>query len=232
MVSRSRGPSSTWRNAPSKTESTSASSSGASSRNVPLLALSVAAEEGILIDFTEKTPIKRLYVARRGDGERLLFAEGDLPVEEASLETLIATIRSSRWQAGHEGSHGKKKKQAHEAPKNPSAIICSNCGASIAPAASTTVTCVFCNHAVPIPDDVRERVAAAQNLARARSSGFSRLTRLLESQPSATHALTAIVIAGIPIALAWPVAGFLACGASRSPRSASSTCSSSWCFRS
>ncbi len=60
-----------------------------------------------------------------------------------------------------------------------------------------------------MPEDARQRVQAAETLAKGRSSGYTKLLRLLESQPSASHAMTAIALASIPIALAWPVAIFL-----------------------
>jgi hypothetical protein len=197
--------------------------------NIPLIAISVVGESGeLMMDFTEKTPVKRLFVARRSASERILFAEGDLPIEESSLQALLATIRSSRWHdrpapvdanananAPEPAPKGRKKKKhqqppAPEAPKRereiPSPVLCANCGAAIAPAATATVTCRFCSHSVAMPEDARQRVHAAEALAKDRSSGYDKLLRLLESQPSAGHAMTAITLAAIPIALAWPVA--------------------------
>jgi hypothetical protein len=162
--------------------------------NIPLLAISIVGEADLTLGFTEKTPIKRLWVARH-QGEEMLVAEGDLPIEEESLETLMRTIRSSHWYG-----------QQQAVPAGPRAIVCRNCGATVPPAAEHTVACVFCNTPIAMPEDVRARVAAAKNLASARHAGFARLTRLLESQPSATRASVAIALAAIPIALAWPIA--------------------------
>jgi DNA-directed RNA polymerase subunit RPC12/RpoP len=164
--------------------------------NLPLLAISIVGESDLTMNFTDKTPIKRLWVARRGSKE-VLVAEGELPTEIESLDTLMNTIQSPHW-------YGEQK----TAPTGPEAIVCRNCGATVAPVAEQSVACKFCSTRVEIPEDVRQRVAAAAQLASTRQAGFSRLTRLLESQPSATRAGIAILVAAIPIALAWPVAAF------------------------
>jgi len=165
--------------------------------NLPLVAISVIGESGdLLLNPTEKTPIKRLWVARHGETETLV-AEGELPTEIESLDTLMHTIQSPHW-------YGEQK----NAPTGPKAIVCSNCGATVAPSPEHEVKCPFCGTGVAIPEEVRQRVAAASQLASTRQAGFSRLTRLLESQPSATRAGAAILAAAIPIALAWPIAAF------------------------
>jgi hypothetical protein len=163
--------------------------------DIPLMAIAVLGESGeLMLSPTQKTPIKRLYV-KTNDGERLLVAEGDTPVEQESLAALIATIRSPRW-------YGK----APLAKAKPAVITCSHCGASIAPSPHESVQCPFCDTAVHMPEDVRTKVRAAMELGRTRRAGLRHLGRLLASQPSAARASIAIWIAAIPIALGWPIA--------------------------
>jgi hypothetical protein len=164
--------------------------------NVPLMAVSALVEDSVMIRFTEETPVKRLHVA--GKGGSVLVAEADLELEVASLLALDRTIRASRW-------YGKQP----PALPNPSRLACPGCNAAIAPTAEPSPTCRFCGVALAIPDDIRERVAAASSLVASRRSGLPRLDRLLRSQPSARRASIAMWLAALPIVLAWPAAGVL-----------------------
>jgi hypothetical protein len=192
--------------------------------NLPLIAVSMFGGDDATVGLTQQVAVHQLFVVRKRGGESVLLAETDVDLERSSLETLLHTMQSSRWQPAVEATAApaptpeptkkKKKGKASRAPtsaaEHPMTITCDNCGAIVAPSGSETVKCSFCNGDVAIRADVRKRVEAATSLASARSSGMSRLERLLASQPSARLATTTMWLAALPIAIAWPLAGWLA----------------------
>jgi hypothetical protein len=175
--------------------------------NMPLVAITLASEGGsdITINPMTKTPITRFFIAKRGEAP-ILFAEGDLPIEQTSLQTLADTIRSPRW---YGEQPGKQKGVRQDRPPAQSTIHCTKCGAPVAPTAEHVVGCRFCGAAVAIREEVRQRVEAAAVLASTRRSGMAQLERLLVSQPSASFAGATMWLAALPILVAWPIAGAL-----------------------
>jgi hypothetical protein len=180
--------------------------------NLPLMVISMVAEVDATRGMTEKAQVSKLLVVTKS-GDATMVAEGDLAIERNSLEQLAATIRSGRWYGGDAGSHKSREKKSRQGPGPgsgaPANIACSNCGAVVAPTSEPDVACRFCGVAVRIPEEVRQRVAAASELASRRRTGMAHLERLLESQPSARFANLTMWLAAFPIALAWPLSAGL-----------------------
>ena len=118
---------------------------------------------------------KDLQLTMRVAGKDVIVAEGELPIEERSLEALAKLLRAGR---------GKRKSAITPDPAL-HVLLCGACGASVAPSTEETKRCGSCAADVPLPEDVRTRVGVARELAgRGRSLARS-VAQLLDQ----THAI-------------------------------------------
>ena len=135
--------------------------------------------------------VTRLVLART-DGDTLLLAEAQTAEEAASLEALLASLRSSRWRA--EGARGASKVDA------PRIFACPACGAPAEPADVEAVACAYCGARVAVAADLRARIRAAAYTALNRGAVQSAVAQILR-QPSAGAVNTMLlgVAAGGPL---------------------------------
>lgn len=81
-------------------------------------------------------------------------------------------------------------------------LRCPKCHAPVRPSASETVTCGFCQAKAPVPAELREKVKAAQVVARRPA----RVVRAVLRQPRAGFVGGLYVFAALFMLTAWPVA--------------------------
>jgi predicted RNA-binding Zn-ribbon protein involved in translation (DUF1610 family) len=146
--------------------------------------------------------IARLRVGLR-DGSTLLLAEAERPIEKESLEALHDAVRSSGWHAPPGAARPKRPGGRHTV-MGLSVLFCPRCGAVAVPDDRDHVPCRYCNAAVPVPPETRERVGAGQRVRAGRSTS-DRLVGKLLLQPGAGPTGNKLVAAAIVMMLAWPV---------------------------
>jgi hypothetical protein len=150
--------------------------------------------------------IARLVLGLRGN-DTLLLAEAQASEEHASLEALLASLRSSRWRGGN----------ASAPTAGVRVLSCPRCGGPLEPADAATVPCAFCNASSNVPEELRARIRAAEHAARSNVPMHAAVTQLL-AQPSAANVnarLGVIAAAGPILGIVSLVAGdpavFVAC---------------------
>jgi hypothetical protein len=84
-------------------------------------------------------------------------------------------------------------------------LACPKCGAVATPRDAADVTCASCGAAVPVPDDVRERVRAAA-IVTATDARLARTVGALLEQPGARSTTISLVASLALIGAAWPLA--------------------------
>lgn len=151
--------------------------------------------------------IAKLRVRLR-DGQDLLIAEAERPIEKESLEALFEAIRSSGWY-GDDGAPRAKKPGGRGGGRHTamglSVLLCTNCYGVAIPDDADAVPCRFCRAPVPIPPATRERIAAARRVGEGRRAS-DRLVSKLIRQPGAGRTGAKLFLAAIPMMLAWPLA--------------------------
>ena len=135
------------------------------------------------------------------------LATADEADEAASLEEVLAAILSRNVVKPSKPS--KRSKRGREAApreveeaKDDLVLACKGCGAPVPPSKDDVARCVHCGAAVPVPQDLRDRVAAAEGLPDNEARVTRALTKLLEQPPAS--AVTKRIVASF-------VLGTLAC---------------------
>lgn len=135
--------------------------------------------------------------------KRLAIADDEGDVE--SLREVLAAIRARARASEPDGRIDLAPRVVEVGPAALSVLTCPTCGSPVAPSGDESVRCGQCSAQVPMPQDIRERCAAALILPRAAQRVDRIVARLLD-QPGARA--TSIFLAG-SLALiggAWPIA--------------------------
>jgi hypothetical protein len=145
----------------------------------------------------DKVPVRRLELHAR-DGRSWMLAEAEHPAEQRSLDALLGSIQAKL---------GPPKRR--DAKSSQQVLCCQSCGAPQKPTDAAAVTCPYCQATTPIPEDVRQRVAAHRTVAQAQQTMVTVVEKLLH-QPGAQRASVVLVILTILAALLWvPLVGSL-----------------------
>ena len=75
----------------------------------------------------------------------------------------------------------------------------------MAPDDKPVAACRYCNHQVPIPEDIQERVRAARQVTASKQVTEKLILGLLQ-QPGAGRTNTLLFVLGVPMMLVWPLA--------------------------
>lgn len=127
-----------------------------------------------------------------GKSELLLGATDD-EVECESLREAAAAIDAAAK------ARAKPPTRGEDAPE---VLRCPKCHAPVRPSALESVVCGFCRATVPMPKALREKVRAAQVVARRPA----RVVRAVLRQPRAEHVGALYALAAVFMLTAWPIA--------------------------
>jgi hypothetical protein len=126
-------------------------------------------------------------------GQHVVLGRVDRKVEHASLDDLALTLRSTRL-----GLSADAPTPSYAGP-----LHCSGCGAPLVPTAGPTCTCRFCGTVTAQSAELRQRIGAAEELARARTRATSTVAKLV-GQPGARRINTMLLAALVLGALGYP----------------------------
>ena len=132
------------------------------------------------------------------------LATADEADEAASLEEVLAAILSRKVAKPSKPSkrgRGAAPREVEEA-KDDLVLACKGCGAPVPPSKDDVVRCAHCGAEVPIPQELRDRVTAAEGLPDNEARVAQALTKLLDQPPAS--AVTKRIVASF-------VLGTLAC---------------------
>lgn len=113
------------------------------------------------------------------------LAEADTEDETASLEVLLAMLRSPRWRGTPAAPASPEEAARALRPAGTTVLVCPVCGAPAVPADDATVTCRYCQRLVEVPADLRERIRASAQLTLAQERTALKLRRILDQPPAA-----------------------------------------------
>lgn len=149
------------------------------------------------VDSTEDSKIARTRaIIIRTDDSRVDIAEAAEETELGSLHVLVDSVLARVH---------PDKQQPLPPEERPDLLRCPECSAPTAPADADATTCAFCSASVPIPDALREKLRATNEVLASSKVSASLLAKLL-AQPSAHRAMMLSVLAGLPIAAMWLMA--------------------------
>lgn len=148
--------------------------------------------------------VARLVLALAG-GDTLLLAEAQTAEERASLEALLASLRSSRWRSTDPAARVAVPADA------PRILDCAACGAPAEPTDADDVGCAHCGARVAVPAELRARIRAAHAAAHGSREAHADVAKLLD-QPSARTvnrrllavAANALILGVVSLALGGP----------------------------
>jgi DNA-directed RNA polymerase subunit RPC12/RpoP len=136
-----------------------------------------------------------LFAATR-DGRKLPLAEGD---ERESFHAILDAFRAS---AGLE----PLDTPAHDARLGAAARVelvhCQQCGAVARPYDAPSVACLYCNHEVPLPEPLRQRLRDFRS-QEALSRRSQKLLQRALSQPHASQATALLGVLALTIIATW-----------------------------
>lgn len=158
-----------------------------------MVALSLASRR---LDFGSfkrpKVTVWRLHLAHRRRGV-FVAAEAESAVERESLEALLASIQ------------GMCAPVPTTPPEHaPNVLACHGCGAAAPPADAPAVQCAYCGTQIAMPEELRARIRAAQQIAHSQAKTSRHIGRLL-GQPGATPTNVLFLLGAMPMAVAWPL---------------------------
>jgi hypothetical protein len=169
----------------------------------------VFAREKIFWFEAHEFPIRKLYVGLR-DGSNVLIGEAERPIEQESLTALYEALVSPGWYGSSGGApapppgHAAGKKRSRHTEMGISVLVCNHCGGVAPPDDKETISCRYCARPIHVPPATRERVAAAQKLARSRNVSDKLVAKLIH-QPGAGRTAVLVFAASLPMMLAWPI---------------------------
>ena len=124
----------------------------------------------------------------------VVFAESSDQRELASLQAIVATVQAT---------FSARTATTAEPAGDERVLRCAGCGHEVTPTDSAAAMCAFCGASVPIPADVRERIAAAARRRTAHAGNVALVHRLLR-QPGAGATNRLLAAAGALMLAAWP----------------------------
>ncbi len=137
--------------------------------------------------------VTELYIDMPGVDD-LVLAESTDSREIQSFEATVATIAAT---------FGARQSHAPSAVAADAVVRCPGCGHEIAPADCDATPCAFCGTEVPMPAEVRKRIANA-NEQRAAHAENRRLVTALLLQPGAHATNRLLAASGALMLMAWP----------------------------
>lgn len=143
----------------------------------------------------ESPDIWALRIPLGGDDDPVVTVNAEDEDEAASLAAVLSTMRAAA--AGG------------PVARDPRVLACPRCGAPARPTTEAEAPCAACGAAVPIPAELRARLAAAAHASARRARDERAIARLL-AQPGATSTNLATLAAGVLMVAAWPTATVLA----------------------
>jgi DNA-directed RNA polymerase subunit RPC12/RpoP len=161
-------------------------------------------------DFKDKEDFKdksyRLLVHLRG-GAFVELAQTDDEDEARSLSAIRDALKG-RIEGARAPADAMPAGEAggRDATGRPTVPHCSSCGAPVVPEAYDDLRCRTCSAALTLPDDVRARVQAARALPVDLARATRKVNALLD-QPGAAVTTLLVMVALVPMALAWPISG-------------------------
>jgi len=140
-----------------------------------------------------RVPVFRLRLPLKAGGDVLLAeAEGE---ERTSLEALRDSIRSA----------GAPPSETPSAPVAPEVLRCGNCGAPQVPVDQASAACPYCQHAVGMPEALRDKLRANAAL-RADDAASAQFVAQLIAQPGAKLASRWLALGRKLLVLSQPAA--------------------------
>ncbi len=142
------------------------------------------------------------------NGESLILAEAERPIEQESLRALHDSLSGGSWRGGAGGKDPRaiaERAQEKQRGLGIRTLHCPTCGAAVAPDDKPSATCRFCATAVPVPEETQERVRAAREVSGAHGVTERLITGLLK-QPGADRMNLLLLVFGVPMMLVWPLA--------------------------
>jgi hypothetical protein len=144
---------------------------------------------------------------RLANGEEMIVAEAERPIEQDSLRALHDSLRSGNWRGDKQKDprQGAMQARAKQQQQGIHVLTCQQCGAAVAPDDKPSATCRFCRFQMAVPHETQERVRAARQVSGARAVTEKLIVGLLQ-QPGADRTNKLLLFFGIPMMLVWPLA--------------------------